>query len=278
MGWPDGALRIMPGLETHLFGFTLSWNVLLPIIVLPGLMFTILTVLPFVEQWITGDKREHHLLQRPRNAPNRTAFMVGLMTFYGILWSASANDIIAIKFDLNLNALTYFNRVMVFLGPVLAYWITRRWCVSLQRADQNRLLHGYESGVLMRSPEGAYAEKHQPISTDEAYTLTARDRDKALPMPSEADENGVANRKVRLMRLRARLSGYSAGTGVQKPTREELDEARHHAEHELAVHEDGHQHLSSGEYSGDYELDGTAADGHQYDGRHGIAGDELRKH
>jgi ubiquinol-cytochrome c reductase cytochrome b subunit len=265
MGWPDGALRIMPGLETHLFGFTLSWNVLLPIIVLPGLMFTILTVLPFVEQWITGDKREHHLLQRPRNAPNRTAFMVGLMTFYGILWSASANDIIAIKFDLNLNALTYFNRVMVFLGPVLAYWITRRWCVSLQRADQNRLLHGYESGVLMRSPEGAYAEKHQPISTDEAYTLTARDRDKALPMPSEADENGVANRKVRLMRLRARLSGYSAGTGVQKPTREELDEARHHAEHELALQEGRQPALDS------HSTDGHGSDGHGSDG-HGSGG------
>ena len=45
MGWPDGALRIMPGLESHLFqgaggipGVTLSWNVMLPILVLPLLM------------------------------------------------------------------------------------------------------------------------------------------------------------------------------------------------------------------------------------------------
>ena len=100
MGWPDGALRIMPGWETHLFGFTLSWNVFLPIIVLPGLMFTILLMLPFLEAWITGDKREHHLLQRPRNAPTRTALMVALMTFYGLLWAAGGNDIIAIKFHL----------------------------------------------------------------------------------------------------------------------------------------------------------------------------------
>ena len=49
MGWPDGALRIMPGWETHLLGHTLSWNILLPIIVLPGLMFTILLMLPFLE-------------------------------------------------------------------------------------------------------------------------------------------------------------------------------------------------------------------------------------
>src|SRR3978361_1665876 len=84
MGWPDGALRIMPNLETHLWGITLSWNVFLPIIVLPGLMFTILMMLPFLEQWITGDKREHHLLQRPRNAPTRTAVMVGFMTLYAV--------------------------------------------------------------------------------------------------------------------------------------------------------------------------------------------------
>ena len=73
MGWPDGALRIMPGWETHLWGHTIAWNVFLPIIVLPGLMFTILMMLPFLEAWITGDKRDHHLLQRPRNAPTRTA-------------------------------------------------------------------------------------------------------------------------------------------------------------------------------------------------------------
>jgi ubiquinol-cytochrome c reductase cytochrome b subunit len=278
MGWPDGALRIMPGWETHLFGFTLSWNVFLPIIVLPGLMFTILLMLPFLEAWITGDKRHHHLLQRPRNAPNRTATMVALMTFIGVLWQAGGNDIVALIFHLNLNYITYFNRVMVFVGPVLAFWITRRWCISLQRADQERLLHGYESGIIMRSPEGAYAEKHVPVSVDEAYTLTARDRDQILPAPSPADQNGVANRKVKMAQLRSKVSHFWFAENIQKPTREELDEARHHAEHEMAVHDDGHQHLSTGDYEGDYELDGTPADGHQYDGRHSIEGEELRKH
>jgi ubiquinol-cytochrome c reductase cytochrome b subunit len=37
-----------------------------------GLLFTVLGVWPFVEHWITKDKREHHLLQRPRDAPIRT--------------------------------------------------------------------------------------------------------------------------------------------------------------------------------------------------------------
>ena len=131
MGWPDGALRIMPGWETHLWGHTLSWNVLLPIIVLPGLMFTILLMLPFIEGWITRDGREHHLLQRPRDVPTRTATMVALMTFYGLLWAAGGNDIIAITFDASINQITYFMRVAVFVLPVLAFLVTRRWCISL---------------------------------------------------------------------------------------------------------------------------------------------------
>ena len=114
--------------------------------------------------WITGDKREHHLLQRPRNAPTRTAVMVALMTFYGLMWAAGGNDIIAITFDLSINQITYFMRAAVFIGPVIAFFITRRWCISLQRADNDRLLHGYETGIIMRSAEGGYSERHLPIS------------------------------------------------------------------------------------------------------------------
>ncbi|HYO38163.1 MAG TPA: ubiquinol-cytochrome c reductase cytochrome b subunit [Nocardioidaceae bacterium] len=260
MGWPDGALRIMPGWETELLGFTLSWNVFLPIIVLPGLMFTILLMLPFIEAFITGDKRDHHLLQRPRNAPSRTATMVALMTFIGLLWAAGGNDILALKFSLNLNYITYFIRVMVFVGPVLAFIITRRWCISLQKADQERLLHGYESGVIMRSPEGSYAEKHLPISASEAYTLTARDEDAKHPMPAAVDGNGVPNRKAQVQTLRAKLSDAWHSGNTQNPTREELEEAHHHASHELEMHEAA-----------------SHDDGQQHD-RHGIEGGELKKH
>src|SRR6187431_1952626 len=192
MGWPDGALRIMPNWETHIFHHTFSWNVLLPIIVLPMLMFTILLLLPFIEAWITGDKRDHHLLQRPRNAPTRTATMVALMTMYGLFWAAGGNDIIAIRLHLSINQITYFMRGAVFIGPVIAFIITRRWCISLQRKDQQDLLHGYETGIIMRSPEGGYSERHLPLSPARAYTLTARNRDEVFTPGSGVDEHGVA--------------------------------------------------------------------------------------
>src|SRR5689334_5208955 len=235
MGWPDGALRIMPGWETHLWGnWTISWNVFIPIIVLPGLMFTILMLLPFLEQWITGDKREHHLLQRPRNAPTRTALMVSLMTFYGILWMAGGNDIIALKLKLSINQITYFNRVAVFVGPLIAFIITRRWCISLQRADNEQLLHGLESGVIMRDAQGGYTEKHVPLPPDRAYTLTSRVRDEVFVPDPEADANGVGRKKIALDKLRARLSRLWYNDNIQKPTKRELEDAHHHAELEQA--------------------------------------------
>jgi ubiquinol-cytochrome c reductase cytochrome b subunit len=244
---------------------------------MPPTILMIVLAYPFIEAWITGDKREHHLLERPRNAPNRTAFLVAAMTLYGLGWAAGGNDILAVIFNLNLNYITYFMRLMVFVGPVIAFIVARRWCISLQRADEARLLHGYESGVIMRSPEGAYAEKHLPINAEAAYYLTARNRDPIMPVPTEADENGIPARKVKLNRLRVKLNHFWFSHNIQKPTEAELEAARHHAEHELAMHDDGHQHVS-GDYTGDYELDGRAADGHQFDGRHGVEGEELRQH
>lgn len=263
MGWPDGLLRIIPtGWESVIFGYTISWNVMIPILIAPPLMLTILLALPFLESWITGDKREHHLLQRPRNAPTRTAVIVSLMTFYGLAWAAGGNDIIAIKLDLSINQITYFMRVMIFLGPLIAFIITRRWCISLQRHDNEKLLHGYETGIIMRSPEGGYSERHLPISQASAYRLTARDRDEVYTVGDEVDENGVPAPGTRSQRIRAKLSSFVYGHNVQKPTRAELEAGHHHAEHETEL-QAGLDH---------------PADGHQFDGHHAVEGEELRSH
>ncbi|GAA3665092.1 cytochrome bc complex cytochrome b subunit [Nocardioides ginsengisoli] len=233
MGWPDGLLRIIPAWETHIWGVTLSWNIMIPILVMPPLMLMILMALPFIESWITGDKREHHLLQRPRNAPTRTAIMASLMTFYGLAWAAGGNDIIAIKLHLSINEITYFMRGAVFIGPAIAFYITRRWCISLQRHDEEKLLHGYESGVLVRSAEGAYAEKHLPLPQGKAYALTARDDDPRPETDEEIEASGATGRELRVRKLRAKLARLFFADNVQKPTAEELHEAQHHAEHEL---------------------------------------------
>ena len=51
----EGALRLMPGQGTEwvIGGFTLSLNVLIPAVVVPGLLFTLLALYPFVEAFVT---------------------------------------------------------------------------------------------------------------------------------------------------------------------------------------------------------------------------------
>jgi ubiquinol-cytochrome c reductase cytochrome b subunit len=221
MGLAEGLLRIMPGWETHIFGITMSWNIFLPGQIAPIALLSIVLAYPFIEQWITGDKREHHLLQRPRNAPTRTAFLAMMVTVYGLLWAAGGNDILATTFHMDLNLITYFMRGAIFVVPPLVFIVAKRWCISLQRHDNDMLLHGYESGVIMRDAQGGYSERHLPLSNDHAYTLTARERDEVYAGVSGTDANGVSAPSARIDQARAKLSKAWFATNVQKPTAEE---------------------------------------------------------
>ncbi len=229
MGWLEGGLRMMPAWETTLWGYTLSWNVLVPGVLLLGVLFTLLGLYPFIERWITGDEREHHLLDRPRNAPTRTAFGVAGMTAYGLLWVAGGNDILAVEFGVSLNAITVFMRGAIFIVPVLVFILTRRWCLALQRHDRDVLLHGYETGVIVRSPDGSYAEIHRPIDPVRAYNLTAHEGSSVVELPALQDGNGVPAPAQGKQRLRARMSRFWYADDVSKPTKAELEEAAHHA-------------------------------------------------
>ena len=150
MGWLEGAVRITPNWEWHIGHTTWSWNIFLPGVCLMGVLFTLLVAWPFVEKWITGDESEHHLLDRPRNVPTRTALGVAAMSCYAMFWLSGANDIIATHFHPSLNSITYFMRGAIFIVPIITYQITKRICVSLQRADRQRLLHGSPSGEIIK--------------------------------------------------------------------------------------------------------------------------------
>jgi ubiquinol-cytochrome c reductase cytochrome b subunit len=171
IGWLDGALRLAPThLEFMIVGNTLSLNILIPLVV--GLLFlAIVAAYPFVEAWVTGDKREHHVLDRPRNAPTRTGIGVAGVTFYAVLWAGAATDLIATNFKMSLNQVLTSMQIMLIVLPVLAYFVTKRTCLSLQRKDREIVLHGRETGRIVRMPHGEYIEIHEPLDEYEAWKL-----------------------------------------------------------------------------------------------------------
>jgi ubiquinol-cytochrome c reductase cytochrome b subunit len=228
MGFADGALRLFPGFfEFNIFGFTLSLNVFIPSLIVMPLLYTIAGAYPFIESWVTGDKREHHLLDRPRNAPTRTGLGVMAITFYLILFFAAGNDLIAIKLGLSINDITQTFQVLIWVLPPLAYWVTKRICLSLQRRDHDLVLHGRESGRVVRTAEGKFFEVHEPLPEHQRWTLVQHETPAPLQLTATVDANGVRRKSTRRERLRAKLSGFYFGDAVQPVTPAELAAAHH---------------------------------------------------
>jgi ubiquinol-cytochrome c reductase cytochrome b subunit len=228
MGFADGALRLFPGFfEFNVFGFTLSLNVFIPSLVVMPLLYGIAGAYPFIESWATGDKREHHLLDRPRNAPTRTGLGVMALSFYFILFFAAGNDLIAIKLGLSINDITRALQVMLIVVPPLAYWVTKRICLSLQRRDRDLVLHGHETGRLVRTAEGKFFEVHEPLSEHERWALVQHEALKPLERSAAVDANGVRRRGALGERIRAKVSGFYFADGVHPVTPAELAAAHH---------------------------------------------------
>lgn len=240
MGFPDGALRLLPGwMEFETFGFTWAWPVIIGALLVIPAFYGGMIAYPFIEAWVTGDKREHHLLDRPRNAPTRTGLGMAALTLYGVLMFAASNDIIAIKFGMSINDITLILRVLTFVGPVIAFWATKRICLSLQRHDRDLVLHGRETGRIERGPDGDFHEIHEPLDAHTRWNLVQHEAVAPLELAPAVDANGVEDKKqARKNKLRAKLHSFYFDGAVQPVTPAEL---------EAAHHDHGHEAIESGD-------------------------------
>ncbi len=208
MGFLEGALRIMPAWQWVVFGHTFAFNVFIPALVPLGLIMTAAGVWPFLEAWITGDKREHHVNQRPRNAPTRTALGIAAIAFYGVLWLEGSNDVLADHFSVPLYTITWIARFAVFLVPIFAYIITKRICLGLQIKDLHLMEHGVETGIIRQLPSGEFIEETRPLDEEELAAI-ARPEPLALPGGEGADGDAdvpAPDMRGGLGRVKARLN------------------------------------------------------------------------
>jgi ubiquinol-cytochrome c reductase cytochrome b subunit len=246
MGFLEGALRIMPNWETNLWGHTIGWNVLIPALVPLGLIMTGAALWPFIEQWATGDRKVHHLADRPRNAPFRTSVGMTVVAFYGFLWLAGGNDVLADKFHVSLYATTWFFRVTVFVGPAITYVVTKRICIGLQRSDAAELDHGVESGIIKMMPSGEFIEVHEPVKAEAEAVLRAKPELPVLPT-AEEDENGIPSPGARGPLGRARKALNTAFTADDIPSGHTNGHGDDHADGESPeVGSGDHKELSRG--------------------------------
>jgi ubiquinol-cytochrome c reductase cytochrome b subunit len=134
MGWLDGALRLYPAWEIRAFGFEVPAP-FFPAVALAGATFTALYLWPFIEARITRDRAVHHLLDRPRDVPGRTALGVAAFVFYAVMTLAASSDITATTFGVSVNSVIWAFRALAIVAPPVAGLVTYRLCVELAARD-----------------------------------------------------------------------------------------------------------------------------------------------
>jgi ubiquinol-cytochrome c reductase cytochrome b subunit len=177
LGWLEGALRIFPAWEIRVFGHSIP-NVFYPAVVLPGFTFAALYAWPFLERRFTGDRAEHHLLDRPREHPVRTAVGATAFTFYALLLVAGSNDIVAKLFLVPVNGVTWVLRILVVAVPIvtgLAFWW---WLRALRRSEAKSVLHvpldAFARALSPTAVGGGLRVEPQPPAAEPAGLRLAR--------------------------------------------------------------------------------------------------------
>ena len=145
---------------------------------------------------MTRDNALHNLLQRPRDVPVRTALGAMSITFYLVLLINGANDWFAFYFDISLNATTWMGRSALLIVPPIAYWVTYRICLGLQKADRAVLEHGVETGIVRRLPHGEFIEVHQPLAGSDAHGHPIPLSYQGAPVPKRMNQLGFGGSPV----------------------------------------------------------------------------------
>ncbi len=141
LGWTEGAIRLFPPWYLHVGSYGVP-EVFWPAIALPALTFALLYVWPFLERRFTHDRAEHHLLDRPRDRPVRTAIGVGVLSFYVVLLIVGGQDLIAQRLDVSIVVVTRTLQVLVFVVPVVAALFTWRLCHDLGAIEPREPVEG----------------------------------------------------------------------------------------------------------------------------------------
>ncbi|GAA5159606.1 MULTISPECIES: cytochrome bc1 complex cytochrome b subunit [Amycolatopsis] len=195
LAWADGILRVYPAWELYLGNYTVPAVFFAGAVGMP-ILFGLLIAYPMIERKLSGDTAHHNLLQRPRDAPVRTSIGMMALSFFMVLELSGFNDIIAYQFNISLNATTWAGRIGLLVVPPLAYFITYRICLGLQRADREVLEHGIETGIIKRLPHGEFIEIHQPLGGVDDHGHAIPLEYQGAPVPKKMNKLGAAGRPV----------------------------------------------------------------------------------
>ncbi|HKP19308.1 MAG TPA: cytochrome b N-terminal domain-containing protein [Gaiellaceae bacterium] len=136
LGWLIGGLRLMPGFDVTIGDYTLVPNAFWAGAGFPLFVFLVLLLWPWLERKATGDHAVHNLLDRPRDAPWRTAIGVGLLTWVFLVFFFGTADRLYVYFGASYTTQLWVYRVLVWVLPVAAGAVAYRVCNELRAGER----------------------------------------------------------------------------------------------------------------------------------------------
>jgi ubiquinol-cytochrome c reductase cytochrome b subunit len=136
LGWLIGGLRLVPGWDWVVGKYTLVPNPFWGGVVFPTIVVGFLYFWPWLERRLTGDDAFHNVLDRPRDAPGRTAVGVGMVSWVLIVFVAGSADRVNVLFGISYTAQIWVYRVLALAGPFVCAAIAYRVCKELQAGEK----------------------------------------------------------------------------------------------------------------------------------------------
>jgi ubiquinol-cytochrome c reductase cytochrome b subunit len=161
LGWLIGALRLMPHFDVVIGDRTLVPNPFWGGILFPVFVMAALLAWPWLERRVRGDQEAHNVLDRPRDAPLRTAIGAGFLTWVVLIFMAGASDRVLVFIGAGYASQIDFYRVAIWVGPVIVGLLAWRLCLGLKakeavERDQRDAAHSVR---LERQPAGSRPDR-----------------------------------------------------------------------------------------------------------------------
>jgi ubiquinol-cytochrome c reductase cytochrome b subunit len=131
LGWLIGALRLVPGFDLTIGGYTLVPNPFWGGALFPLLILVVLALWPWAERKATGDDAFHNLLERPRDNAWRTSLGAAFLTWIFLVFLSGSADRVTVWLGLGYAAQIWAYRVIIWVVPLLVFFAVRRACREL---------------------------------------------------------------------------------------------------------------------------------------------------
>jgi ubiquinol-cytochrome c reductase cytochrome b subunit len=155
LGWLIGALRLVPGFDVTIGDATIVPNPFWGGALFPLVVLAVLAAWPWIERRVTGDRAHHNLLDRPRDAPFRTAFGLGFLTWVALVFFAGSSDRIFVFLGVSYTAQIWFWRFAIWVIPLIVAFVTARTCRALQRVEEVEAVRQRAEEESRPQPEAA---------------------------------------------------------------------------------------------------------------------------